>query len=224
MKIKPHHLPFALSAPIIFVLLLNQSGVSTSTVNSVALSSSHTKFAEVGETLDFSIDVQSLIPMNAIGVSLSYPRDLISITDINEEKSVVDLWVEKPTYSNDTGVMKLSGGLTGVLGFVGRGHVATVHFEAHHPGKAAVTITDAVLLARDGKGTNILEAKENIVFVVREKGDPSPDLNNDGAITFADVTILYFASLRPFQEKFDFTKDGKVSFSDVLYLGSLTRQ
>jgi hypothetical protein len=221
---KPHHIKFAVGAPIIFVLLLNQSGVSTSTVNSVALSSSHTRFAEVGEVLEFSIDAQSLIPMNAIGVSLSFPKDIVSIESIDQEKTIVDLWVEEPNFSNEHGTAKMSGGLLGKTGFIGRGHIATVRFKAIAEGKAPISIGDAVLLARDGKGTNILEAKENITFIIRDKGEPTPDLNGDGVLSFADVTLLYFASLRSYQEAYDFTHDGKVSFSDVLHLGKLLRE
>jgi len=218
---KPHHIKFAVGAPIIFVLLLNQSGVSTSTVNSVALSSTHTRFVEVGEMLDFSVDTQSLIPMNAVGVSLSFPPHLVAIDVIEQKGTIVDLWVEEPTYSNTLGTAKLSGGITQVTGFIGRGHIATVKFRALAPGKAPVTITDAVLLARDGKGTNILETKENIMFVIREEGDPSPDVSGDGALSFTDVTLVYFASLRAYDARFDMTKDGDVSFADVLSLGKL---
>lgn len=218
---KSHHIKFAVGAPIIFVLLLNQSGVSTSTVNSVALSSTHTRFAEVGETLEFSIDTQSLIPMNAIGVSLTYDPKNMSIEDVDRTKTIVDLWVEEPNYSNEKGTAKLSGGILTKTGFVGRGHVATVRFKALSPGKAPITIADAVLLARDGKGTNILETKENITFIIREKGELSPDVNNDGALSFSDVTLVYFASLRSYNQRFDFTKDGKVSFADVIHLGKI---
>lgn len=218
---KPHHIKFAIGAPIIFVLLLNQSGISTSTVNSVALSSEHTRFVEVGEVFNFSIDTQSLIPMNALGVSLSFPPSVISIHTIEQTGSIVDLWVEKPTYSNTNGTAKLSGGILEETGFIGRGHIATIEFEALTPGKAPITISDAVLLARDGKGTNILETTENITFIVRAKGDPSPDVNGDGVLSLSDVTLVYFASLRAYDERFDLTKDGDVSFADVLSLGKL---
>lgn len=221
---KPHHSKYIIGAPIIFVLLLNQSGVSTSTVNSVALSSSHTRFVEVGEFLEFSVDTQSLIPMNAIGISLSYPKEHVAIESIDPTGTVVDLWVEEPTFHNDEGKAKLSGGIVSKSGFVGRGHVATVEFKALTPGKAPIKIIDAVLLARDGKGTNILETKENITFIIREKGSPSPDINGDGTLSFADVTLLYFASLRPYQPQYDFTSDGKVTFSDVRHLAALLNE
>lgn len=216
-----HHIKYVIGAPIIFVLLLNQSGVSTSTVNSVALSSSHTRFAEVGETLQFSVDTQSLIPMNAIGVSLVYPPEHVLVEEIDTSGSIVDLWVEEPKFSNTEGKVKLSGGVTNKTGFIGRGHVATIVFQALSPGRAPITITDAVLLARDGKGTNILESKENITFVIRPKGTPSPDVNSDGVLSFADVTLLYFASLRPHDSRFDFTNDGKITFADVRHLATL---
>lgn len=217
---KPHHIKFALSAPIIFVLLLNQSGVSTSTVNSIALSSSHTRFAEVGDVLEFSIDTQSLLPMNAIGVSLRFPTETIAIESIERDGTIVDLWVEEPTFSNSEGTAKLSGGILEKTGFIGRGHVAMVRFKALSAGRASIEIADAVLLARDGKGTNILETKENITFIIREKGEPSPDLSGDGSLSFTDVTLLYFATLRPYNPRYDFTADGRVTFADVRHLAT----
>jgi len=217
---KNHHVKFAIGAPIIFVLLLNQSGISTSTVNSIALSSGHTRFAQVGEVLDFSIDSQSLIPMNAIGVSLLYPSAVIEIEEINRDGTIVDLWVEEPTFSNERGTAKLSGGIIEKTGFIGRGHVATVRFKAIAEGRASITIADAVLLARDGKGTNILETKENITFIVRARGEPSPDVSGDGSFSFTDVTLVYFATLRPYQAQYDFTGDGKVTFADVRHIAT----
>jgi hypothetical protein len=71
------------------------------------------------------------------------------------------------------------------------------------------------MLANDGLGTNILSEKNDLILHIREKGLPSPDINNDGIITLMDLNIIYFNSLRKYNPRYDLNSDGVVTISDV---------
>lgn len=107
----------------------------------------------------FSISVLVSSPdqaMNAVQGEVSFPADQLEVLSISQSNSVISLWVQNPTFSNQDGTVDF-GGVSPNPGFQGNnGNVITIRFEAKNTGAAALKFVSGSVLANDGKGTNIL--------------------------------------------------------------------
>src|SRR5690554_5165544 len=64
----------------------------------------------VGNTFSVSIYVSSADQaMNAVSGVLTYPKDKLEVTAVSKSGSVVNLWVQDPTYSNSEGIVNFEG-------------------------------------------------------------------------------------------------------------------
>ncbi|MBT7228872.1 hypothetical protein HN859_05105, partial [Candidatus Parcubacteria bacterium] len=95
--------------------------------------------------------------MNAVSGTLSFSKDKLEVTSVSKSNSVINLWVEDPTFSNTSGRVSFEGivlnpGFTGAAG-----RVITVNFRTKAPGTADVTFSSGSVLANDGQGTSILD-------------------------------------------------------------------
>lgn len=94
-------------------------------------------------------------PMNAVSVGVSYPTDTLELVSISRSGSIIDFWVQEPSFNNGAasfeGVM-----LNGYTGAGGR--IATLRFRVRRPGNATVRFTSGEILANDGLGTSILSS------------------------------------------------------------------
>lgn len=96
--------------------------------------------------------------VNAVSGSLIFPADKLQITSISKVGSVVNFWVQEPSYSNSTGSADFEGvilnpGYTGV-----NGKVMAVNFRTKASGIASISYAAGSILANDGNGTNILDS------------------------------------------------------------------
>ena len=104
--------------------------------------------------------------MNAVSGALSFPNDKLEVTSVSKDGSVVNLWVQEPTYSNSAGTVNFEGIVLnpGWTGSAGR--VITVGFRAKGSGSAPVTFSSGSVLANDGSGTSILEGLGSARFSI----------------------------------------------------------
>ena len=94
--------------------------------------------------------------MNAISGVISFPTEKLEVVSISKSGSVVNLWVQEPSFSNNAGTINLEGVVLNP-GFIGTtGKVLTISFKAKSAGRASVLFTAGNLLANDGQGTSIL--------------------------------------------------------------------
>ena len=107
----------------------------------------------------FSVSVLVSSPdqaMNAVQGEVSFPTNQLEVLSISQTNSVISLWVQNPTFSNQDGTIDF-GGVSPNPGFQGNsGNVITIRFEAKNTGAAALKFVSGSVLANDGKGTNIL--------------------------------------------------------------------
>lgn len=94
--------------------------------------------------------------VNAVSGTLNFPIDRLQVVSINKENSIVNLWIQEPSFSNDSGTISFEGVMLNP-GFIGQdGLVITATFRVIGQGPATLSFNNTSLLANDGAGTNVL--------------------------------------------------------------------
>ena len=193
----------------------------------------------LGETFTVSIIIEANLPVNVYKGLLVFDPEILTVTSINYNTSIANLWAEEPWYSNGEGSINFTGGTTNSGGFTGRGHLITVTFTAKNPGEARLVMEEMRVLQHDGLGTDVpltspidalfavapIEIEKQTVFKDHFNGPaitiipetPNTDLNNDGQQTMADVSI-FMTHLLSQDALSDFNQDGKVNLKDLSIL------
>lgn len=215
-----HRRKIIVGAPIIFLLLVNVSGISGG--NIFYFTAENSVFAALGDEIPVQLNVSTKSPVNAIGGKVVFPLDILKADAVTRSTSLIDLWSEDPTISNTGGLISWSGGIVEAGADTEiHGTVFTIHFHAVKTGKAKLRVEDGELLARNGEGTNILSGQNGITIYVRESGYASPDITGDGTLSLSDVNSLYLKTFGDYDAKYDINHDGKLSWNDVTALVSL---
>lgn len=232
-----------LAAGIFFLIF----GVFT-TVNFLVLSNAHTYISiePRGDTFslehDFIIDiyVTSSIPFNAVDAEIRFPIDTLDVVGVNQDNSVIDLWVKEPTYSNENGTITFVGGTPRDGGLSGKNLILSILFHPKATGTASIDVFHSVILASNGTGTDLNgsttpadliinelgdTANNNVItdetirtYTINEKDLPSPDLNHDGAYTIKDLSLFLPALKGAYDATRDFNGDGSVNLKDASIL------
>ncbi|MBP6884016.1 MAG: hypothetical protein KBC06_02185 [Candidatus Pacebacteria bacterium] len=122
--------------------------------------------------------------------TIAFPTDLLDVVSITKSSSIFTLWVEEPTFSNNTGKIVFNGGVANP-GFNGtNGTIASITFKTKKPGTASLIFTDGAVRENDGLGTDILTAKNSSSIVISSPAvvepkvvpvvkNPEPEKNED---------------------------------------------
>ncbi len=127
----------------------------------------------VGSSFSVSIYVGSSDQaMNAVSGVISFPSNKLSVVSLSKSGSIVGLWAQEPTFSNNAGTINFEGivlnpGFTGAAG-----KVLTITFQAKSIGSTALSFSSGSILANDGSGTNILTGMRNASFTIDAKATP----------------------------------------------------
>jgi hypothetical protein len=208
------------AVPFLFAFLAH-AGLSALPTHALIVKADDTAFVTHGQESTLSLRLEAETPINVVGGVVTYPTDILKVTEITTDESLINLWARKPSYSNELGIINFGGGIVEKGGFIGGGNVFTVHFEALAVGVADIQLEGAVMLAQDGAGTNVLSDERNERIYVREPALPSPDVNEDGALTLADINSVYLQTFNDYDPRFDINGDGDTTLSDVSSLISL---
>lgn len=96
------------------------------------------------------------VAINQGGAVLDFPTDMLDVVSVSKSGSIFSLWVEEPSYSNASGVVRFDGGVPNP-GFTGSsGTVLSITFLAKKAGVATLSLRDAAIRANDGMGTDVL--------------------------------------------------------------------
>jgi hypothetical protein len=179
-----------------------------------------------GDRFNIQIYASAHVPVNALDITIDFIPGAIEIIGVDKEQSVLTIWTQEPTITSDS--IKLSGG-TFQKGFVGEHLIATIKAKANTAGQTDFIVSDASLLAGDGKGTpvavkNIGSDSKTTFFIYDQDADPSElkaklgvvintDINGDGKVTLTDISA-FMASWRTEETTYDFNSDGKMNFVD----------
>jgi len=208
-----HRHKIMFGTPIIFLLLLH--GNTTVGGESFSFSLTESPFREVGDEITVTLNVRAETPLNAVGGKIAYPTTLMEISSIQSERSIIDLWSEEPFISPDIGSIDFSGGILREGGFVGEGNIVSVTFKALAEGTAVISLSDGMLLAHNGAGTNSMRNATGGEIAIRARGTPSPDINNDGQLSMSDINSEYLSLFRDYDQRYDLNQDNKLTWADV---------
>ncbi|MBI2635448.1 MAG: hypothetical protein HYW79_02790 [Parcubacteria group bacterium] len=146
---------------ICIVLFVAISGAQAAQAASLYFSPSSGTYS-TGRNFTVSVKVSTNVSANGISAVINYPNDKLEAIGISKTGSVVNLWVQEPSYSNSDSLGNVR--FEGVVlnpGFTGEGEVLDITFRAKAKGQANITFFSGAVLANDGKGTNILSTFQN---------------------------------------------------------------
>lgn len=187
----------------------------------------------VGQTITFDVIVASPIPVNVFTGEVVFDSDTFAVSAITYNTSIADLWVNEPWYSRSDNSVYFAGGTTVRGGFVGQGRLLSVTLEAVQPGNVDVALQNVRILKHDGIGSDadvapslesVFTATGSTSLEYRAPQDrfsgvtvateaPSPDLNNDGVVSFLDIGTL-LRNLGSDDPRYDLNQDGNVNTRD----------
>jgi hypothetical protein len=107
-------------------------------------------------TFAVSVYAESLDqPASAFSANIHFPPDKLQVVALAKGESIISIWVQEPSYANDTGTIRFEG-LIPNPGYTGAGgKLLTITFEAVGDAPVELTFADGVILANDGYGTDI---------------------------------------------------------------------
>ena len=143
-------------------------GISRAHAATLSFSPS-TKTVSVGQTFTVTVEVSSADQsMNAASVDIAFPSDKLHVLSLSETNSIMDLWVQNPTFSDAPGGGEvLAQGVVLTPGFIGAsGDVLKIVFQAIAQGTASVSFSSGSVLANDGNGTNILSSMARASYAI----------------------------------------------------------
>jgi hypothetical protein len=132
----------------------------------------------VGEVFPMEIQIDNLqVPINTVQVDLSYDSESLEALEVSTEGSFATVFIEK-SINNEYGMVRLTGGVPNP-GYSGKeAFFGTVFFKGKIPGIFEVEfLPTSVVLANDGKGTNVLRNLISTSFLIVDSpiGEPTSD-------------------------------------------------
>lgn len=136
-----------------FSTLLFGLGALSASAATMSLTPKGQSFA-IGQefTADLVINSEN-VNINAAQAVINFPPAILQAVSIDRSKSVFNFWVEDPAIAS--GKISFIGGTSENISG-GSLLVFTVRFKTIGAGRADITISDGIVTASDGKGTNVL--------------------------------------------------------------------
>lgn len=219
--------------PLVFAVatLLGAAAVVTSSKSFIHIEST-AKTLHAGDVFTMDVYVNAHVAVNAVDISLEFPKEQIEIIGIDTGESVISIWTKEPYIEGNKIIFR---GGTFRKGFRGDHLIATVNARAIETGLAQVSINDVLLLAGDGAGSKVTvskNAQDSTTFYINEQGSTQEassekginlqgiasiviitDIDGDGAVTLTDIS-RFMSAWSSRSVVYDFNGDGKMSFRD----------
>ena len=207
-----------------FLTVLSASVVSTDK-SYVRLEPSQTAVMQ-GERFSIDVYASAHVPVNAIDITIDFSPEKVEIISVDKAQSVLTVWTQEPVVEGSTITF---GGGTFRRGFLGEHLVATIKAQAKVNGVTEFLVSNAQLLAGDGKGTPVAvsgtgnESKQSF-YIYDQDEDPTAisaslgvnitaDINGDGVVTLKDISA-FMVAWNTKSQIHDFNSDGKMNFID----------
>lgn len=171
----------------------------------------------INQQVSISVNVNANRPINAVEGTINFPIDNLGVASLSTEGSILTLWVQEPSFSNESGLIEFAGAIL-PGGFQGQGKILTIVFEPKKLGPAKLSFSAASVLAHDSKGTDILEEMVGAIYSIKDK-EPS-DFNNDGQVNLTDISIFIYHIKSTDNPQFDLNQDGEINLVDLSILVS----
>ena len=165
---------------------------------------------EVGDTFEVSIFLNTEgKDINTIVADLSYPSDKMQIVSSGSGTSVIKFWTTPPEFNNQTGILRLSGGIPNGIN-TNRGLIATLTFRAKKTGTGVLRfVGETQTYLNDGNGT---EALSNTFSGVYTLVLPPPEGPIVSSTTHPDQNTWYPRSDLVLNWENDFDSDDAYSY------------
>jgi len=151
----------------LFASLFAFLGVNTAEAAALYFSPSSGNYHE-GENFTISIKVETEVAINAVEGVFSFPTRYLEVIRLNKSNSIVNLWVQEPSFSNVGSFGNVS--FEGVIlnpGFTGpAGKIIDVVFLVKNKGAVELEFLRTAILANDGFGTNVTHQSERANFIL----------------------------------------------------------
>ncbi len=116
-------------------------------------------------TVNVSINTSGTV-INNVDATIVFPTDLLSVQSISTSGSILNLWVEQPSFSNNAGTISFDGGVPNP-GYSGQGgKVITIYFKAKKSGVATLSFQNGTIRANDGLGTDVTQNRNGISLTI----------------------------------------------------------
>ena len=151
------------SSLLLLLLVLGTNPAQAATIYGHPIVGSY----KAGETIPFKVYLSSSDQeANAISATVLYPPTSIEVVSISKTNSIVNLWVQEPSFNNSTGELSFEGVIFNPAYQGSQGEVLSVIFRTKTPGTSSINITNASVLANDGQGTNILTGVQGATYTI----------------------------------------------------------
>jgi hypothetical protein len=170
---------FFLLASILFSVL--SAGPAMAAGASLFISPATGKYT-VGKSFTVNVMVNSGggVGINSSEGVVKYDPALLAVTRVGKTSSIFNLWVTEPKFSNSSGEASFAGGSpTAYKGTAGT--IFSITFSALKAGTAEVSVASGMVLAADGKGTNVASSLGKASYTLEEaqaepkKAEPPPE-------------------------------------------------
>ena len=197
---------------IVLILCFVWFGIVSGTAEAASLSFLPTAESyTVGQMFSVSVRASSADQaMNAVDGVISFPSDKIEVLSLSKSDSIMNLWVQEPSFSNSAGTVNFEGIILNP-GFTGNiGKIFSITFRAKGVGNAPVSFNSGSVLANDGKGTNIVENLGNAIFAI---GTSASKLTSPSDARGAPLAPYIISSTNPDPTRWYNNQNPKFSWS-----------
>jgi len=130
---------------------------------------------EPGDTFEMDLKLNTEGgSINAAQTTVNFPNNVLELVGVSRTDSIFDFWLEEPSISNQEGTMSFIGGTTG--GVQGAAlHILTLRFRAFDAGSGSISLSNSVVTANDGEGTDVLSSVNGAAINVAEQAEEAPE-------------------------------------------------
>ncbi|MCX6713683.1 MAG: cohesin domain-containing protein [Candidatus Vogelbacteria bacterium] len=155
---KPKRNSIRLAGLLVFVVIFSFGLINSAEAASLSFSPSSTS-GNVGDTVNVSVLVNTnSVAINNTEATINFPSSLLQVVSVSTSGSIFPMWIENPTFSNNSGTISFNGGVPNP-GFTGStGKVVVITFRVKKQGTASLSFTSASILANDGLGTEVFQS------------------------------------------------------------------
>lgn len=233
-KVKKHKYKIIACNGIVVAFFLTASLIA-SDESILFFSTSSEQVVYSNDTVDVDVAINSKVRIDAVGAVVLFPPEQLEIVSISKKKSFLDLWTEDVIVSEKEGKIIFSGGITAVEGHIGTGTILTMTVRGKAPGNAHLSFEDFTVYPHDGSGIAVPTKIRTLTYTIEKPepksstpgiaSSPNPsvaslkaDLNSDGKISLADVSVMMFSLFGAYRAGHDLNTDGELTLADLSIL------
>lgn len=170
---------------------------------------------DVGSTFTVGIYVSSTAQaMNAASGVISFPKDKLEVISLSKTDSIINLWVQEPTFSSSDGTVSFEGIILNPAFTGSTGKILSATFKAKAGGDTSLSFSSGSVLANDGMGTNILDSLGTAQFSLNEpvSGPQAPAAETPSVVSGTPAAPKISSPTHPDPEKWYANKNPKFTW------------